>query len=320
MPSARKPYHRHRWLTALSLSIVVAVALYLVVLVSADAGKVLEAARRLPASGWAAILVLSLVNYGLRFGRWHFYLRTLGHRLPLGAHFLIYCSGFALTTTPGKAGEAIRSLYLHARGVPYPHSLAALFAERLIDLLAMLALAAGGVLALGLDGWWVAVGTGACAVIVLAMRSPRMLALVGRWPLPHPRLSHWRNHFVHLLQASSLLLRLPLLAAAVILGALSWGAEGYGLYVVTRALELPAGAGQAIGIYALAMLGGAASFIPGGLGGAEAVMVALLVAVGAPLPEAIAATLICRAATLWFAILLGMVAMGVLQVRRWQAR
>jgi uncharacterized membrane protein YbhN (UPF0104 family) len=46
----------------------------------------------------------------------------------------------------------------------------------------------------------------------------------------------------------------------------------------------------------------------------------MLVACGAPLPEAVAATLICRAATLWFAILLGMGAMAALQVnKRWRA-
>ncbi len=297
-----------------------AVALYLVVLVSADAGQVLAAARRLPPLGWAAILVLSLANYALRFLRWHVYLRALGHRVPWLRHFAIYCSGFALTTTPGKAGEAIRSLYLHERGVPYPHSLAALFSERLIDLLAMLALAAGGVVALGLDRFWVATGAALCAIVVLAMRSPRFLASIAQLKLSHARLAHWRNHFVHLLRASSTLLRVGLLFSAVFLGVLSWGAEGIGLFLVTHALDMPVSLGQAVGIYALAMLAGAISFVPGGLGGAEAVMAALLVALRVPLPEAIAATLICRAATLWFAILLGMIAMGILQLRKpWPA-
>lgn len=44
---------------------------------------------------------------------------------------------FALTTTPDKAGEAIRSLYLQKSfKVPLSHSFAAFFAERFVDLLA----------------------------------------------------------------------------------------------------------------------------------------------------------------------------------------
>ena len=50
-------------------------------------------------------------------------------------------AGFTLTVTPGKAGEAVRSLYLHQYGVSYAQSLAALFVERLLDVLAMSLLA-----------------------------------------------------------------------------------------------------------------------------------------------------------------------------------
>lgn len=302
------------------MSVILSVALYLVVLISADASRVLDAARRLPATGWCAILGLSLANYVLRFVRWHVYLRRLGHRIPLLRHFAIYFSGFAMTTTPGKAGEAIRSLYLHARGVPYPVSLAALFSERLVDLLSVLALAAMGIAALGVSGTWVAVAGAVGLLAVMLVRSPAIVALTARMPIAHERLAHWRNHFVHLLRSSASLLEPRLLVAALLLGVVSWGAEGVGLHVIAESLGLSVSLPRAVGIYALAMLGGAASLVPGGLGGAEAVMAGLLAASGAGLPEAVAATLICRAATLWFAILLGMIAMGVLQVRRtWQA-
>jgi len=62
---------------------------------------------------------------------------------------------------------------------------------------------------------------------------------------------------------------------------------------------------QAMGIYAVSMLAGGLSFLPGGLGGAEAAMVALLVAGGAVFGTAALATVICRAVTLWFAVILG---------------
>jgi uncharacterized membrane protein YbhN (UPF0104 family) len=45
--------------------------------------------------------------------------------------------------------------------------------------------------------------------------------------------------------------------------------------------------------------------LPGGLGVAEGSLTGLLVALGNPLPDAAAATLLIRAATLWLAVGLG---------------
>jgi uncharacterized membrane protein YbhN (UPF0104 family) len=45
--------------------------------------------------------------------------------------------------------------------------------------------------------------------------------------------------------------------------------------------------------------------LPGGLGVAEGSLTGLLVALGTSLPDAAAATLVIRAATLWFAVALG---------------
>jgi len=56
------------------------------------------------------------------------------------------------------------------------------------------------------------------------------------------------------------------------------------------------------------MPGGALSFMPGGLGGDEAVMVGLLVWQGLDAADAVAATVIIRVTTLWFAVLLGVAA------------
>jgi len=85
-------------------------------------------------------LSLSLVNYGLRFLRWQAYLRALGHAVRWRPSLRIYLAGFALTTTPGKAGETLRSVLLKPWGMPYSQSLAAFFSERLSDLLGVVLL------------------------------------------------------------------------------------------------------------------------------------------------------------------------------------
>ena len=67
-------------------------------------------------------------------------------------------------------------------------------------------------------------------------------------------------------------------------------------------------------IYAASMLVGAPSFLPGGLGGAEITMHILLVAMGVDPSDSIAATLICRIATLWFAVIIGVITMVYLEL------
>lgn len=120
-------------LTTLVASLLIAGLLYLTLVAGIDGDRTLAAMKHLNALGWAAILGLSLFNYALRFVRWHVYMRWLGHHVSPLRHLLIYLSGFALTTTPGKAGEGVRALYLARLGVSYPHTLAVMFAERFLD-------------------------------------------------------------------------------------------------------------------------------------------------------------------------------------------
>jgi len=71
----------------------------------------------------------------------------------------------------------------------------------------------------------------------------------------------------------------------------------------------------AVGIYAVAVLVGALSFLPGGLGSTEAVMTTLLVAHGTSFGDAVFVTLACRIVTLWLAVVLGWVAVLSLRQR-----
>ncbi len=89
------------------------------------------------------------------------------------------------------------------------------------------------------------------------------------------------------------------------LGVVAWLAEGVGFWWLLSALGYPLDLQTAVFIYAFAMLIGGLSFLPGGLGSSEAVMIGLLVMNGLPEASAVTATLICRLATLWFAVALG---------------
>ena len=188
--------------------------------------------QRLGPGQWLALLGLSLFNYGLRFLRWHTYLRALGARVTLGRDLLIYVAGFAFTVTPGKAGEAVRSFYLRGVGVPWSPGLAALAVERVLDLTVILMLAA---LALRVFvtrpcrpccwwGWW----RDCCAATrPRVARPPRAAPRGGRWG----RLARGTTA---ILDDARLLLAPRRLLVGLGLGLLAWGAEAWGFYLLLQ--------------------------------------------------------------------------------------
>jgi uncharacterized protein (TIRG00374 family) len=97
---------------------------------------------------------------------------------------------------------------------------------------------------------------------------------------------------------------------------LAWGAESMAFCLMLSWLGVDVPLTYGIFVYAVAMLAGALSFMPGGLGGTEGVMVLLLLWKGVAPAEAVAATVMIRMTTLWFAVVLGVVALASSQQER----
>ncbi|UUX95455.1 YbhN family protein [Aquabacterium sp. J223] len=315
------PHHeeslQRRW-RGLIVSVVLASVGYLAFALWGGWHEVSAAVVHVGALGWLALLGLSLVNYGLRFWRWQIYLRCLGSPQPWRPSLRIYLAGFALTTTPGKAGELIRGVFLRQRGVPGVHTVAAFVSERLADLVAVLLLTC-----IGLSGhpevWPLLVGAAVLCVLVLAL--VRSAPLLQRWQsgLGDARLARVTRRTLELLQGAAACHRGPVLLQAMGLSVVAWTAEAYALHLLLQWLELPTTFGFSFLVYAVGMLAGALSFLPGGLGGTEAAMLALMMAAGHPRAQAVAATVVIRITTLWFAVVLGLLAL-LPMLRRPQAQ
>jgi uncharacterized membrane protein YbhN (UPF0104 family) len=71
---------------------------------------------------------------------------------------------------------------------------------------------------------------------------------------------------------------------------------------------------EAFTIYPLAMLAGAASMLPGGVGSTELTIILLLGVYGVTFSIATIAAIGIRFATIWFAVLAGFICLGILEV------
>lgn len=303
----------------LVLSVVAAIVTYGIAVAWGGSADTLDVLLGVDALTWIAILSLSLANYVIRFIRWEYYLNaTTAARVPWFDHLMIYLGGFSLTTTPGKAGEALRSLYLLPRGIGYRESIAALFTERLVDVLSIL------LLSLLIFTWyqstetWVIVTVAAAAIVMIVpiIRADKTWvvsrSLATRLP---DRMSRAASSIIDTFELAGRLVKGRPLPIGLVAGVIAWGAEGFGLYLVLNAMGAGIDPAPAIAVYSIALLAGALSFLPGGLGSTEAMMILLLSALGADSATAVAATLVCRIVTLWFAVGLGAIAVGVLAAR-----
>ncbi|WP_417504242.1 lysylphosphatidylglycerol synthase transmembrane domain-containing protein [Marinomonas gallaica] len=291
---------------ALVFSVTVAVLAYLLLSLSTEWQEVLHAYQTIGWSGLGVTLALSLVNYGLRFIRWQMYLSALGHRQPWLRSAVIYFAGFALTTTPGKAGEMLRGVFLKPYGMPYVRSTAAFLSERLSDLFAVVLLCLTGVTLYKQGSLFVFLGLGLIVLAQMLLSSKRLMTFCSAWLMSkRGKLSTLLSHLVSMLLEARRCHRLSLQIPALLLSLVAWSAEAYAFYLILNWTGFTASYSFAFSVYALSMLAGALSFLPGGLGGAEAIMIGLLLWAGMGEPQAIAATVVIRLVTLWFAVGLG---------------
>lgn len=296
------------------LSVLAAIGLYFGAMFVSDFNATKNAMADVGLVGWAVVLSLSLVNYGLRYWRWEWYLTSLSRtKLPHGQHLAYYLCGFALSTTPGKAGETVRSLYLKRHDISYSNTISTFFVERFQDMLSILMLASLATLLF--DGYSLVVWLTALLVVSILpmMHSTWALNFAESFSKKFPeKITKITGHLLELVRSSALLLKNRELVGGMIIGLIAWLAEGIGFWYLLTLLDQDVGMMAAVGIYGLSVLIGAISFLPGGLGSTEAVMGLLLISLGVPEPLAIAATLICRIATLWFAVFIGLITAGVL--------
>src|SRR5206468_46788 len=94
------------------IATLVGVLTYGVLLFHADARSFAANLAKLTTRVFAYALLWSLANFGIRAVRWQYYLRRLGLTVDLGESLLVFLAGFAMSITPAKSGEVLKSLML----------------------------------------------------------------------------------------------------------------------------------------------------------------------------------------------------------------
>ncbi|WP_243380145.1 lysylphosphatidylglycerol synthase transmembrane domain-containing protein [Stenotrophomonas sp. LMG 10879] len=304
-----------RWRGLAFLLAISSVYLALLLYVDRDTG-VLSRLAELPGS-LALCAVLVSGSFAMRYQRWHCLLRVQGYEVHWGEGLRAYVAGFAFTASPGKAGELLRIRYFGNLNVPPQVVLATFIVERGQDLLVITALGVGVSALIPAFGALAMLVAGSLSVLYLATRWPWLLQKMGaigdRLPFA------WGRRLASFLIAGvsgvSPLLRWSVMLPGLVLGGSAWLLIALAFAALCSVLGMHLSWPQALGIYPVAMLAGAASFVPGGVGTTEAAIVLMLTTVGANMDVAVTAAIGIRLASLWLAIVMGMLAMASLEIR-----
>lgn len=299
-------------------ALLIAVVVYAGAVVYTGFREIAGSLSRFHWSAFALALVLTTGNYALRFAKWQYYLARLDIRgVRVVDSALIFLSGFVLTVTPGKVGEVFKSAVLKkTHEVPAARTAPIVIAERLTDVIAVILLILLG--SAGFSGGlhWAGIG---CVLVALGLALilwERPIRALLRGIEAQPKLARFAPKLAEAYGSLRLLSSPTTLLWPVALSVVGWGLEGVALYTLLHGFGAPAPLPLAVFFYSTASLAGAVIPVPGGLGVVEAMIQEQLVHLGHVAPgSATASMILVRFATLWWAVLLGFLALGILQRR-----
>jgi uncharacterized protein (TIRG00374 family) len=313
------PPKRNLLVRRLLVAMLFAVAVYGGFAVWRGLGKMGDELARFRWWAFAAACALAMSNYLVRWLKWEFYLARLGIRgVGRVDSLLTFLSGFVLTVTPGKVGEVFKSIVLfETHGVPVARTAPIVIAERVTDVIGVVILIVFG--SLGFSGGLLWAGLGAAAVLVLLVvvsnrgLSYALIGVLERLPGPFRRIGP-KLHEAY--DSLAMMVKPSNLALPTLLSIVAWALECTALWVILRGFGQGTGFGLATFFYATSTLAGALVPVPGGLGVTETSLQGQLQELGhVPATTATAAMILVRFATLWFAVLVGFLALSWLKRR-----
>ena len=275
----------------------------------ADLSRVGALLLNLTPSWIAAIITSVLFNYALRFLKWTYFLRCLNLVISWRDSLWIFFSAFTMVLSPGKLGELMKALLIKSRyGIPAARTAPIVMAERLTDLLGLILLAGIGFSRFTYGGMTLEIVTVLVVGGTLLITRPRFWEYLDRHFLARfPRFSRIRGSLKIVEESTTNLLSLKSLVITVPLSAISWAGEGVALYFIFQALQVtrPDLLGISLFAHAFSSIVGAVSFLPGGLLVTEGTLGGFFILAGIGRDQAVSATILIRAVTLWFAVSLG---------------
>jgi uncharacterized protein (TIRG00374 family) len=286
---------------------VFAVILFFFFSVAADWRSVLNSFTHFNLLLIPVLLILSFGNYIIRFIKWDYYLKLLQIKIDRKLSFRIFLSGLAMSASPAKSGEVLKSLLLKETiNEPVSKTAPVIFAERLTDFFSLTFLSLIGALYYHYAATWIYVVLFFFVVIIFILSNRPIAEFIILKLSGMDRLKNQISRIETLYESTYKLLQPKPLLLMLAVSIISWFFECFGFYIVLINFNQNTSVLWSTFVYAVSSIAGAVSMLPGGLGITEGSLSLFLINGGMPKVTAVASTFIIRVMTLWFAVIVGM--------------
>ena len=293
------------------LIVVGTIILYISFLIVSDLNTIYNKILEMKIEFLPYILFLAPLSWIVVFLRWHLLLKNSGIIIPKKENFKIYMSGFAMSATPGKVGELIKTQMLHSKyGIPRKKTAPIIISEQFYNILGILVVSILGLFYFDFSIYVVFV-TGCilfCTFLLLSSEK-----LFRKFTTLISKIKFFQK-FVPSLSDSYLILqkstRGKIFVTSSALSVIFWMLESLIAFIVLFSFDVKIFEFlQIAATYTTSIIIGVASFLPMGIGVVEGSLAGFFSIQGVEISLALTLVILIRIFTRWYGVITGFVLM-----------
>jgi len=290
--------------------LVLTIIVFSILIFLGDYKKIIQSLNLVRLDIIITIMILALTGYIFRYFRWEYFLRISNIKIPFKTSFLIFFSGLSMAITPAKIGEVLKSYYLKKlEGIKMRKSIMIVFSERLTDILGLSILSLIGLIAFFIHAYFLIPVFIFIFLLIFILINEKIFFKLCKFCNKIPLAKKYSKYFKSIYKSSKVLLSFKSLTITTLISIISWFFECSAFYLLLNSLGVFLTLLSAIFIFSFSSIFGSVLVLPGGLGAAEGSFVVLLLLLGVPIAIASLSTIIFRIFTLFFGVILGAIAL-----------
>jgi len=292
------------------ISIIITVIVYLVLSLYGNINLVLNSLKDFQWQYFPIILVVFYITFLLKFVKWQYYLKYLNIEVQFSISFKIFMASLVMSVTPGKIGDLIKSYMLkEVNGTPVNRTIPIVFAERVTEFVALLLLVILGLNLYNQNIIIIILSLFSIIILLLLLFNSRinnkLISLLSK----SKKLEKYIEPISLTISNSKTLLQPKPFSLMVLFSLFIWIVECFGFYLILNQFNIDFSIIWSFFTYLFSIFIGSVSMLPAGLGVTDGSLTFLLTQNGFSKEIAVSATLIVRIATLWFALIVGIIGM-----------
>lgn len=296
------------------LLIVVTIILYISFLIISDLNVIFDKILEMNVNYIPYILLLAPLSWFVVFFRWHLLLKNSNILVPKKENFKIYMTGFAMSATPGKIGELIKSQLLHSKyGIPRKKTAAIILSEQFYNLVGILFISLLGIFYFDFSIYIVFFTGGLLSFTIILLSSEKLFKkftnLIGKIKFLKKYTPSLFDSYLTLKKST----RGRIFIISSLLSITFWLIESFVAYLIFQSFEIKDFEFlQLATTYTTSIIIGVASFLPMGIGVVEGTLAGFFSYQGIELSLALTLVIFIRIFTRWYGVIVGFIFMKII--------